>query len=145
MGNMREIKFRGKCLESGELVYGDLIHGVGVKSGNIYILPSKINLAYVKNCDPLDGVRVDSDSCSQFTGLKDKKGVEIYEGDIVNVDNNEPEEHGEFDVVTVCKWDIGGFILEDNAEGHWTRQLYHKPYRLTVIGNIYQNPELLNN
>jgi uncharacterized phage protein (TIGR01671 family) len=79
----------------------------------------------------------------QYTGLKDKNGKEIYEGDVVNVDNSEPEENGEYDVVTICRWDEGCFILEDNAGGHWTRQLFHKPHRLTVIGNIYENPELL--
>jgi hypothetical protein len=47
----RVIKFRGKCVISGDLVYGDLIHGVGSKNGNLYILPKKINLAYVKHCN----------------------------------------------------------------------------------------------
>ena len=45
----REIKFRGKCLKSGDWVFGDLIHGVGAKAGKFYILPNKINLASVNN------------------------------------------------------------------------------------------------
>ncbi len=79
----------------------------------------------------------------QYTGLQDKNGTPIYEGDIVMVDNSEPEENGEYDVLTICNWDRGCFVLEDLAGGHWTRQLFHQPQRLKIIGNIYEHPNLI--
>lgn len=86
---MREIKFRGQCVQSGEWVYGDLIHGVGHKSGNIYILPNRINLAGIKHCDPLDGVKILPETIGQYTGENDDKGNEIYGKELVFIGTND--------------------------------------------------------
>jgi hypothetical protein len=83
----RKIEFRGRCARSNDWVRGDLIHGVGWKSGYVYILPQSENLAYIKHCDPLDGVQVHPESVGQFTGMLDMNGVDVYEGDIVNLHN----------------------------------------------------------
>ena len=68
----------------------------------------------------------------QFTGLHDKNGVEIYEGDIVGwVDSQGKNE------IVFSKF--GAFAWRDNGDwniGKWNR-------KMTVIGNIYENPELL--
>lgn len=82
---MRQILFRGKCKQSKEWVYGDLIHGVGAKNGRIYILPNKMNLANVKHCDPLDGVEIEVETIGQFSGILDKNGEKAFEGDIVKI------------------------------------------------------------
>lgn len=42
----REILFRGLTADTKEIVYGDLLHGVGSKRGKMYILPAEVNLAY---------------------------------------------------------------------------------------------------
>ena len=64
----------------------------------------------------------------QYTGLKDKNGVEIYEGDIVAFDNNGFNDKGVVIYDRPC-FIVEGFFLIDNS--------------LKVIGNIYENPNLL--
>lgn len=71
----------------------------------------------------------------QYTGLKDKNGVEIYEGDILE------EEPGYlFEVVWCAEW--AKFKLQWRTKAtqypEWNRGI-----RMAIIGNIYQNPELL--
>ena len=129
---MRTIKFRGKDILSGDLVYGDLIHGVGSKNSRMYILPTVVNLAGIKNCHPLDGVEVDPETVGQFTGLFDKNGKEIFEGDII-----------EEEIVYFDDLYLGFFVKGDFVEGE------HKPlydiHLPEIIGNIFDNPELLKN
>lgn len=80
----------------------------------------------------------------QFTGLRDKNGKEIYEGDVVRfIDvgvigsqhyKNEGEPKG------VVRWsDFGAFYLNDGDEGPFM----HSMTEFEVIGNVYENPELL--
>lgn len=72
----------------------------------------------------------------QFTGIKDKNGKEIYEGDIF-----QDEEDGAYNFV---EWNdyFGGW---GTNEWFLPKDLVEQAPYLEVIGNIYENPELLNN
>lgn len=72
----------------------------------------------------------------QFTGLLDKNGKEIYEGDILSIDNSNTE---------VCFYN-GSFVVKDYFEGRPYDYLSHfDELDIKIIGNIYENPELLTN
>lgn len=78
----------------------------------------------------------------QYTGLKDKNGKEIYEGDIVSTDSLRYEvKFGSFDHQDI---DSYGYYLDCEGKGKYTYSMTKVTVMLVeVIGNVYENPELL--
>lgn len=123
---MRQIVFRGKRLDNGEWVYGDLIH----------IDDSDIGI--VTDYDHWQGCRVDPETVGQFSGMIDKNGKEIYEGDIVM-------QRGYSGVKPmVVRFEQGAFIVGwHGGSSTQTRPMLIQK-RCEVIGNVIDNPGLLN-
>jgi uncharacterized phage protein (TIGR01671 family) len=124
---MREIKFRGKRKDTGEWVYGYFTRND--ESGRCYITTqSKTGGAYPWEVDPA--------TVGQYTGINDKNGREIYEGDIVTGLFNHTDIIGHI----VYSSDATFFI---KRKGLYGIGLNNAEDWLEVVGNIYDNPELL--
>lgn len=124
---MREILFRGKRGLDGEWVEGSLI----IWSDGSY----SIEIGRLDT--PMESVI--PDTVGQYTGLCDKNGKKIFEGDIVEDGRDYNEEDG----YGVVEWNDGAF--EVISEGNWSGTFYtnYYGYEFEVIGNIHDNPNLL--
>lgn len=130
----REILFRGKRLDNGEWVEGNLV----VKKDPLLKTDYCFILAQGKGDSFVTWHKVDPSTVGQYTGLTDKNGKRIFEGDIVEGCDFTPEDGG----YGVVGYDDGAFeITGNNIEG-----TFHENYwgvDLEVIGNIHDNPELM--
>ena len=147
---MREILFRGKNVDNGAWVYGsfipDMLEVFCITDIDGFIKPFSLNK------EELTEVRVERSTVGQFTGLTDKNGTKIFEGDIIKIidgekifiasvkfgDYNQPDK--------ILKTHIGFYFDIANLAsyrkdmGYWFGKTFSE---IEVIGNIHDNPELL--
>lgn len=139
---MRDIKFRGKDRENWH--YGDLVKEIRHHDNKLFdgVITHIKNYEYNNGTYVGDMFPVNPETVGQYTGLKDKNGKEIYEGDIIN-----------FDYIKERNYEI---VFEDGT--YWIRdkdnqyislhevvEICKRPnnWKVEVIGNIYDNSELL--
>lgn len=148
---MREIKFRGRK-PNGEWIYGDLVTTETTDG-----IPTKKEILPFDKANIDDAEYVVQDTIGQFTGLHDKNGKDIYEGDILLLPAN----------TKVKAYEKGDFVEDKFVQRFavvWAKQCqgyglclpYEAKYdapdvvgmaavdRMFVSGNIHDNPELLN-
>ena len=135
---MREILFRGKMADNVE---GEWVEGfyVIIASENYCIFTGKIVLT--QGGIGYEYFKVDSETVGQYTGLTDKNGTNVFEGDIVKYCKEYGEEAREIGIVYWCD---GAFWVESVQDKDDVGLLgVRVDYQLEVIGNIHDNPELL--
>lgn len=143
----REILFRGKRIDNGEWIEGSLITNV------FYRREDRKNIPYILNADMAEydcfedfdeynGIyAVDEETICQYTGLTDKNGKKIFEGDILRYAD---------EIILKTVWNDrkygyaaqcvkGSVLLKDCKWGLWE----FESDEAEVIGNIFDNPELL--
>ena len=127
---MREILFRGKRTINGDWVYGDFVRGNERKSlrDSIFV--------YDSETQSFNDYEINPSTLGQYTGLTDKNGKKVFEGDIIRKTNK--GRHPEI------------FIANIRTRFYTNEEVYYGPFdhfaescEYEIIGNIHDNPELL--
>ena len=131
---MREILFRGKRVDNGEWVYG-LLCRVGNTYANIVEKSTEVMCTVLTN------------TIGQSTGLTDKNGKKIFEGDIIHLEYSQVFFGGEYfgEYTAEVSYKEGCFITDgiNNGDEIETPLSGFDNDELEIIGNIHDNPELL--
>jgi uncharacterized phage protein (TIGR01671 family) len=143
--NMDRYLFKAKRVDNGEWVQGNLIQSCDATDGwEAIIIPTKNSNMFTKHIKRGYGnlgfenwYRVDPSTICQCTGLKDKNGKLIWENDIVNTQCGK----------AIVVWDKAELRIKWIKDTIWRKDLHfwtnEDDWKCEVIGNIFDNPELL--
>lgn len=139
----RELLFRGKLEYNGKWIYGDLLQ---YENGDVAIFGEKLSSFGYECTEMSKRDRVIPDTIGQYTGLKDKDGREIYEGDILQYIGKRKDNMKKVYRRKVV-FHEGMFALLSKELPAYSALNYHYMedgrFVWSVIGNIHDNPELI--
>ena len=142
---MREILFRGKSIKTNQWIYGGFhiwekrqvcaLSNDSLKDDEISYVITVNSFADWNMPRTMQAVEVIADTVGQYTGLTDRNGNKIFEGDIVNILT-------EYEEIGVIVYEDGGFIVHADK---FSIDIIYKINRtdVEVIGNKYDNPKLM--
>lgn len=132
---MREIKFRAWNKEHGEMIFSS--REAVFDKREFYPFCFTVGFSHY----PLDGWEI-----MEFTGLLDRHSKEIYEGDVVriygSISRDDPA-YGVYEPIARIEWGDDGAYELISDEGKFIGTMQYNTKHLEVIGNIYENPNLL--
>ena len=129
---MRDILFRGKCIETGKWVYGGILQTENWTS--IYSCKDYMGSYYEPPYSDTEEYDVIPKTVGQYTGVKDKNGKRIFEGDVVKM-----RAYGGGFCKSVVYFKNGKFAVDGDRYNF--KDICSRSVK--VIGNIHDNPELL--
>ena len=137
---MREILFRGKRIDNGEWVEGYYVKALDMYDKEIHAIFDTMTIFYA--CGETSGFElVDPETICQYTGLTDKNGKKIWEGDILegHLDDKFPEDVTRIKVI----WHESGWKTEEPGcvDKEYLDEFDTENFE--VVGNVFDNPELL--
>lgn len=134
---MREIVFRGKDINNKGWVYGALVQQQDDPLREKTLIISYSNYQYGDFSEAVIH-EVDPETVGQYTGFVDKNGKKIFEGDIVSIYNSKA-------FLFAVAWNDNHYILKctTNSVSDKILNVIESPEDVKVVGNIYDNPELI--